>query len=372
MKLKQIIYQHKKLVLVLTVCSLVSFSITTYLLFSFSNGDQIKPQASPEVLAVQQRLDINEQLPDTLGILLLGYGGAGHDGGYLTDAIQVAHIDFPQAKITLISIPRDLWVQLSSGLSTKLNTVMATEAKNNSQTSDDSEDKIVYNGAEAVKSIIGHITGLPINYFVAMDFVGLQKVIGEDLGGIEVHVSQTLDDPWYPIKGNELELCDLSNQEIKVAHEKYSGFELERQFPCRFERVLYKKGIVEMEGGDALKYIRSRHGSSGGDFDRGRRAQEVLAAVKEKLFDLHALDNIPKVFNTIVKNVQTDLDVEIVQFLQPALAKAKDFSIININLSTENVLVESRASSGAFILLPKEGENEWSQVREFVIQQITQ
>jgi len=59
--------------------------------------------------------------PSSLNILLLGYGGAGHSGGFLTDVIQIVHFDFEKQKIAFISIPRDLWVQLPSGTSNKIN-----------------------------------------------------------------------------------------------------------------------------------------------------------------------------------------------------------------------------------------------------------
>ena len=70
------------------------------------------PLAEDKVLAAADPQPLPESVEklETLNLLLLGSGGAGHEGGELTDAIILAHIDFRQAKIGLISIPRDLWI----------------------------------------------------------------------------------------------------------------------------------------------------------------------------------------------------------------------------------------------------------------------
>ncbi len=248
--------------------------------------EQVSPQATEEL--------------KTLGVLLLGYGGAGHQGGYLTDAIQVLFVNFEKEKTALISIPRDLWVKLPNGQEGKINSILANSVKKANSATDK---------AENVKSVVSNITGLKINYFVAIDFVGFQRTIGINLKGIDVEVGQALDDPWYPISGEELNTCGKSSEEVAELSIKYSGFELERQFPCRFEHLHFDKGIVHMEGGDALKYVRSRHGSAEGDVSRGRRAQEVLVAIGKRLFSLNALDYIPAFYDSLTKHVSTDLDV---------------------------------------------------------------
>ena len=139
----------------------------------------------------------------SMGILLLGYGGPGHDGGYLTDAIQLLYFDFINGKLNLISIPRDLWVKVPNNGETKINTVFVSGAKNNT-------------GTQIAKQVVSEITGLPINYVIAVDFVGFQKTIGESLKGIDVEVEETLDDPWYPIKGEEQNLCGNTPEEVTV------------------------------------------------------------------------------------------------------------------------------------------------------------
>jgi anionic cell wall polymer biosynthesis LytR-Cps2A-Psr (LCP) family protein len=207
------------------------------------------------------------------------------------------------------------------------------------------------------------VTGLTVDYFVAVDFVGFQRLIGQELGGIDVQVAQTMTDNWYPIKGEELNLCGLTNEEIEAAHANFSGFELEQQFPCRFETVSFPAGSVHMQGGDALQYVRSRHGNPGGDFARGVRQQEVLAAIRDKLFTLENVTNIPRVFEQFAAHTQTDLDTKLAEYLWPALKGSRDYEIVRINLSTENVLTSGTSSGGASIIQPRES---WEAVQNFV------
>ena len=70
-----------------------------------------------------------------------------------------------------------------------------------------------------------------------------------------------------------------------------------------------------MEGGDALAYVRSRHGSAGGDFSRSKRQQELLLAIRTKLFSLEALENVPRFFKELIAHTDTDLTTDIITAL---------------------------------------------------------
>ncbi len=293
----------------------------------------------------------------TVSFLLLGYGGPGHQGAYLADAIQLVHINFDTSSAALISIPRDLWVELPNGSQAKINQAL---------TLGDNSTQLVKSGGPYVKQMASIVTGLPVNYFIGVDFVGFQRLIGQDLGGIEVNVPEFLNDPLYPIRGEELNPCGKSPQEIADLTNSLSGFELEKQFECRYEHLYFEPGLTQMEGGDALKYIRSRHGSAGGDFSRSQRQQVVLEGIKKKLFSLEVFDNIQPFFESITHNVTTDIDLKLAEYLVPAVKAAGDFETINITLSTENVFTTSKSSSGQFILIPKQGINQWNRVHEYI------
>lgn len=359
--LKLVIQENFKLLLVgFGIGVVVVASFLTYRYISTSSSYTNTSYVDTQVLGEQaESIELGKPPKDlsTVNVLLLGYGGAGHEGGFLTDVIQVLHLDFDQGKIALISIPRDLWVDLPSGNGAKINRAFSLG----------SDTDQVQSGGEVAKRMAERVTGLSIDYFIAIDFVGLQRLIGYELGGIEVEVGEVLDDPWYPIKGEEQNTCGKSPQEVATLTQQLSGFELERQFECRYEHLRFNPGKVSMEGGDVLKYVRSRHGSAGGDFSRSKRQHEVLEGIKQKLFTLGGIIQAPKLYDAVKKHVVSDITLEIVEYLQPALVGAEEYDTTTVVLSTENVLQNSQSSSGQFIVVPK---NDWAEVASYIQNQL--
>lgn len=127
-----------------------------------------------------------------------------------------------------------------------------------------------------------------------------------------------------------------------------------------------------MEGGDALAYVRSRHGSAGGDFSRSQRQHALLIGVRDKLFELEFWTNLPSIYQKLSKNITTDIDLEALEYLLPVLKLINDYEVNEGVISTENVLISSKSSAGAFILVPKVGTNNWSAVQNYVEQVITE
>lgn len=320
---------------------------------------QLEPKN--DVVDEQPVVDIEDSEVDldrpTLAVLLLGYGGPGHDGGFLADAIQLVQLNFETQQITYVSIPRDLWVKLPNGTQGKINQALTLGAD---------RSNLVQSGGKVAKKMVELVTGIEVDYFIAADFVGFKRVIGENLGGITVDVPETLRDDWYPIRGEELNPCGKTPEEIAELSATLSGFELERQFACRYEKIYFPQGINHMEGGDALAYVRSRHGSAGGDFSRSQRQQALLNGLRDKLFELEFWLNLPDIFSKLSKNITTDINLEAVEYLLPIIKLTNDYKITQGVISTENVLVSSQTSSGSFILLPKAGADNWSEVRGYV------
>jgi polyisoprenyl-teichoic acid--peptidoglycan teichoic acid transferase len=360
--MKKFIFTNQTTVIALVALAIMSLSsILSYLYFAEKQRAANETSPNTEVLAVQKREILSEPPEDltTLNILLLGYGGAGHQGGYLTDVIQIVHFNFETKLIKLISIPRDLWVSLPNGKQAKVNQAFTLGSNPN---------EYVASGGEVSQQMISLITGLPIDYFVAASFVDFQRAIGEDLGGIEVNVPETLKDPWYPIQGEELNTCGMTPEKVAELTATYSGFELESQFECRYEHLYFEQGINHMEGGDALKYVRSRHGSTAGDFSRSFRQQAVLKGIRDKLLSLEAFDQAPQFFETISENITTDLNLEVVKYLIPAIKDATQYEVKSVILSTDNVLTTARSSTGQSILVPQAGADQWQAVQDFIEQ----
>jgi anionic cell wall polymer biosynthesis LytR-Cps2A-Psr (LCP) family protein len=311
-------------------------------------------------------LVIPTALPDdatSLTVLLLGYGGDGHQGGYLTDVLQVVRVDFEKKEVALISLPRDLYVTLPNGIQAKINAAF-TLGKDPTQR--------VASGAEVAKRMAEQVLGIPVDNVIAVDFVNFQRTVGGWLGGIEVVASETLDDPWYPVRGLELETCGKTPEEVAQLSAQLSGFELEKQFPCRYEHVYFARGTHKMQGGEALKFVRSRHGSSAGDFSRSRRQHEVLAAIAQKIISLKALSSAPEYFAKAEQLVFTDITLADVEKLAPALQTGIAFPQKNIVLSTENVFVAGKSKTGQSILQPRMGGQNWTQVHEYLSTQLAE
>jgi anionic cell wall polymer biosynthesis LytR-Cps2A-Psr (LCP) family protein len=274
-------------------------------------------------------------------LVFLGYGGAGHSGSYLTDGIIITHVDTNTGKATLISVPRDLWI---SG-----------NHKINAEAS--------INGFQNVGSTIQSVTGQHIDYFVSVDFGGFTKII-DNLGGITVDVPKTFDDPFYPITGQENNTCGFTEEQINTFKAQFTGFNLEKQFICRYEHLHFDKGPANLDGTVTMKFVRSRHGDS--DFGRSLRQFAVLVGIENKLISLKSVGKLDGTINTLSNIVRTDLTAGTIKTLINVFGDSAKYKISQIQLTTENVLDESTSSDGQYILVPKAGNFNFSEIKNFI------
>src|SRR5258706_4580507 len=293
--------------------------------------------ASPKPI---EQFEPEHQEKGTYNILFLGYGGAGHEGSLLTDSIILLHVDTNSHKAAFISVPRDLWVNGNH----KINAAGIS-------------------GFQDSKPIVTGVTGLPVNYYVSVDFGGFTKII-DDLGGITVQVPATFDDPFYPITGEENNTCGKTEQEINLLKTKYSGYSLETKFTCRYEHLHFDKGEVNLDGATALKFARSRHGDS--DFGRSLRQFAILGGIKNKLISFQMTSKFEEIVGTLLHIVRTDLDPSIIKALVQIVGDVKAYSIKQIQLTTDNVLNQSTSNNGQFILIPKSGNFNFSGIKEYI------
>jgi anionic cell wall polymer biosynthesis LytR-Cps2A-Psr (LCP) family protein len=322
---------------------ILGFAIV-YFVLTFSKVFVKKPVATP----VSTPTSYSESTPSPItnpkgvfNLIFLGYGGAGHSGSYLTDSMIIVHVDTNTGKSTLISIPRDIWVQGNH--------------KINAEAS--------INGFQNIGTTVQNITGQHIDYFVSVDFGGFTKIV-DNLGGITVDVPKTFDDPFYPIAGLENETCGKSEDEINQLKAKYSGAQLETQFTCRYEHLHFDKGSTNLDGTTALKFVRSRHGDS--DFGRSLRQFAVLIGIESKLISLKSLGKLDSTINTLSNIVRTDLTAGTIKTLINVFGDPGKYKINQIQLTTENVLVEGKSSDGQYILSPKAGIFNYSEIKNYI------
>ncbi|OGE80153.1 MAG: hypothetical protein A2826_01050 [Candidatus Doudnabacteria bacterium RIFCSPHIGHO2_01_FULL_43_23] len=232
-----------------------------------------------------------------INILLLGIGGAGHEGGTLADTIILASVhpgqDDKPGEVSLLSVPRDFIVFLPAGYDyRKINSAYAYgELAGEGQ------------GAQWMQDVIEDWTGLSVPYYAVIDFTGFEQVI-DDLEGIEINVGNGFSDSSYP--------------------DNNYGY---------LPTITFEKGPQHMDGQRALQFVRSRYGTNGegSDFARSRRQQQVLSAIKQKATELRISTNlgtVTKLLDTFADNFKTNMT-------PPELKKLYD---LTKEISQENIL----------------------------------
>ena len=356
----------RKIIYVAFMAAAISAAFSMALLYSTLSQ---KPKKTNNLLHRMQQYTPKEDKTQ-FNVLLLGYGGAGHPGGGLADAIILVNINTKTKNVNLISIPRDSWVELPVRSDQKqffkINAAYAIGNDDNGYPLKEPVYKGPHGGGNMAKYEAELITGIPVDYYASIDFSRFEKAI-DTLGGVSVDVPVSFSDEYYPIKGEENNLCDYSLEEVENFKALYSGFELEKQFKCRYETLSFQKGPTEMDGATALKFVRSRHSNEhGGDFARGERAQAVLTAAGKKLISLDALSNLDEFYAGFSQIIKTDITedglVEILSYTRDP----SQFSLKNININENNFLTGSTSSDGQSIVIPKAGIGAWQEVHKFI------
>lgn len=335
-------YWQNTLIILLSIGIFVlGFAISYLSLKSFAKKTNTNTTTIPFNRATPAPLNNVTKKEGIYNFLLLGYGGLGHSGALLTDSIVVVNIDTSNKQLSLISIPRDLWVVGNH----KLNSVASAS------------------GFQNVGGAIQNITDLAINYYISVDFGGIVKIV-DTLGGITVNIPKTFDDPFYPIADEENNTCGKTEEEIYVLKNKFTGYQLETQFTCRYEHLHYNSGPVKLSGADILKIARSRHGDS--DFGRSERQFAILKGIESQLISMKALENAGGIIDTLLRMVKTDMNIGVIKTLTNILGNPNEYKTKSIHLTTDNVLNEGKSSDGQYILNPKAGMFNFTEIKKFI------
>lgn len=329
-------------------------------------------------------------------ILLLGFGGIDsngkpHDGPYLTDSLMVAHVDIKKNTVSLVSLPRDLWVKLPTKTKeifhSKINSIYQIALNPTNYPA-----VIIKKPgtAQLLANAVETVTGLSIDNYIAVDFSGFEKAI-DSLGGVDVDVQKTFDDYEYPLADKEKELCGRDAEFEQVKKYMEPGFDEEEKkklfaekpelekffkditdepkdaFPCRYEHLHFDKGMTHMDGKTALKYVRSRHSlQDGTDFGRAQRQQQFVRALKNKLISVGMVTKVFSLMNEVKSHVETDVSVdEMKKFLTEAPDAAK-YRFIGIHMSDSDYLRSSFSDYGGYILIPRTGEDNWNEIHSII------
>lgn len=261
---------------------------------------------------------------DRVNILVLGRGGQGHDGPNLTDTMELVSIKPSTKEVSMLSIPRDLYVEVPGFGYTKLNSAFAL-----------GEDNQVEGGGAAVAvATIEQITGQEIPYYVTLDFKGFEQIV-DNFGGVDVEIPRTFYDTLHAIQ--------------------------------------YEAGPTHFDGKQALYYVRARYTDvDGGDFKRAERAQLVVTSLRSKALTLNPvgdLGTITTLLQSLGDHVRTNLQLPEIRRVYELVHDVAPESILTRVIDDEEtklVYGDSRPMGGinASVLVPN--DQTWDEIHRYV------
>jgi len=254
-----------------------------------------------------------------ISVLVLGIDEReSQSGPWRTDTMIAVTIDPVALTAAGLSIPRDLWVTIPGlGQTGKINTAHFYG---------DAEE-YPGGGPALAQATVQSILDVPFEYYVRVNFTAFEKLI-DLIGGIDVDVPHTIDDPLYPDSG------------------------------YGYEPLYIPAGRIHMDGRTALKYARTRHDAMG-DFDRMKRQQQVILAVRDKLTQggrlTQLLTQAGPILQTLGESVKTNLTLEQIIQLAQLGAQIDPSRIRLITITPDMVLplhVDSNPPQDALVLKP--------------------
>jgi LCP family protein required for cell wall assembly len=233
---------------------------------------------------------------------------------FRTDTIVIAAVRPGSGQVTLISVPRDLYVYIPNVGMDRINTAY--------------EYGEMYHypggGTALLKDTLVYNLGIRIDHLAIVDFDGFRRIV-DTLGGLDVPVFCSYTD-WHLID---------------------PGYDPENE--NNWSLFTVGPGVVHMDGDLSLWYARSRQKSS--DFDRGRRSQEVLRALYTRALQTDAIGKIPQLYNDFSSSVITDLGLDGILQLSPLALHLNNADIRSYYIGRDDVTGWMTAG-GASVLLP--------------------
>ena len=258
-------------------------------------GDYAGPSVWPDV-DVPPPVGVLPHPAGQVNILLLGSDQRPNDGGFRTDTIQLLTLNPHEGTVKITSFPRDLYVYIPGDTVQRINTAMQ------------------WGGFDALALTMEYNFGVRPEYYVLTNFWSFKEVV-DSIGGITVYASR--------------DNCDQRD-----GYESYCVY----------------AGSTWMDGDTALWYVRSRY--STGDIDRGRRQQEVLQAMFDKLLNLDGLARAPELYDIYQRNVTTNLDFGVLSSLLPIASHLNESQNVGRYTIGDEQVYNWTNTNGAMVLVP--------------------
>jgi LCP family protein required for cell wall assembly len=253
---------------------------------------------------------------DIATVLLLGSDTIEHDKPSRTDVIIVAAIDRTSGSVTMLHIPRDMWVYVPGFSSMKINTVMNFgDVKQG-----------VGNGAKLLKDTILYNFGIRVDFFARVDMVWFEKIV-QALGGLDITVD-----------------CAIQGHRLIDVKGDYND-------PKNWELYTLPIGARTLDPYMALWYVRTRYQSS--DLDRGRRQTEVLRAMWREAKQKNLFTQVADLWPQAQQYVQTDLGLQDILGFSPLALSLNPNDIHRIDVLEGKHFTQGLSpADGEFIYIP--------------------
>ncbi len=254
---------------------------------------------------------------ERVNILILGVDQRpGERGPWRTDTMIVVSVDPVSKSAGMLSIPRDLWVEIPGHGNDRINTAYVIGDLT----------KYPGGGPALAKKVVQDNLGEPIHYYVRVNFTAFQQFV-DLIGGVDVYVEHEINDPAYP------------------------------DMDYGYDPLRIPAGWQHMDGALALKYARTRHASS--DFERAHRQQQVMLTVRDRVTRLDLVPTLlpraREIASSLGNSIQTDLTLDQLARLAQ-LGNEIDRAHIRTATIDETMTRSWTTPQGASVLVPDRAE----------------
>jgi LCP family protein required for cell wall assembly len=273
------------------------------------NAPTLAPVTLPisDTTAVPTPVPVAQMAPEVINIAVLGSDRRPDWDDWHTDVVQVVSIQPAIPAVTVLSIPRDLYVYIPGFHMSRINFA-------------DMYGELYYEGGgpALIQQTMLYNLGIPIHHYVRTDFQGLIGIV-DTLGGIEIPVHCHLQDYWpYPDENGEYHIKTMP------------------------------PGVQHMDGRTALWYARSRKTTS--VFSRERRQQQVLKAIWQEGRSLDVIPRLPQLWSQVQQMVVTDMTFDEVAKLAPIALQIEEQNIRFRNIGYSHVTPWTTPHGGSVFL----------------------
>jgi LCP family protein required for cell wall assembly len=246
---------------------------------------------------------LQENVPpagDPFYVLLMGSDRRPGEKWARSDTLIVARVDPKLRKVQMISIPRDTRVTIPGRRLDKINAAPS------------------WGGPKLAIQTVKQFTGLPISYYLSVDFNGFKQVV-DSIGGVWFDIKERIHDPDAPAWSRK--------------------------------NAVVEKGYQKLDGFHALVFVRSRHQFADGDFSRVKNQQAFLKALAQQALAFKNVFSAPAIIAAVSDNLDTNMTTTDLVTLVQQFKGLKDGDIDSATMPGTNAYID-----GVSYVLPNDAK----------------